>query len=1270
MQKAYNHQSSEEKIYENWEDSGDMRADVNSSKKAFTIPLPPPNVTGQLHLGHAAMLAIEDIMIRYKKMTGHESLWIPGTDHAAIATENVVLKHLGAKSREEYSREEFLGHCREFASDKHDIIINQMKKMGAWLDWSREAYTFDDERNFAVNKIFKQLYEDGLIVRGHRLINWSVGAQSVLADDEVEWEERKEPFYYIRCGEFIMGTVRSETKCADSPVVVHPEGEYVRTKFTDKKGKSEIFILSKNLFEDEAKRSKMLNLLDTEGTWEALEAKKGKDLVGQEFEYETYAGKRKFYVLADEVIDMEKGTGAMTISCNHSADDYDLGKRLGLDNYFFDKIDFEGNMKAISGSCEGMTIAEARKESAKIMKEKGLLVGEEKDYSHRTPLCYRSGCVVEPMVSPQWFVAVEKEYTCKFTGEKTTLKKLTQEAVRNKQVKIIPEKFEKIYFQWIDNLHDWCISRQIWWGHQIPVWYDKDDKIHLGKEQKFIFARHGETTAGQNKIVQGKEDSLSESGMVHAETLAKEVKEKNITRIISSDHARAKETAEIVAKKLGLEIEIWKEFGGIDFGTITEEPVIKGKMALERSMEKETGETTQEVFDRVKKGWEKLRKESTEGKILVVSHRSILSALETVRAGRTVDEFLKTRQRKEGAKFGVWGEVSAFQEPDVKKSLICVKHGEIASSKKNGGDVIIPLSNIPSLTETGKDQAKEVAELLKKRKISKIICSDLKETKETAEIIKKELGLNIAVEPWTDFDGFSYSEKFAGKIIEKGPLVEEKRKELFKRAKPVYEKLKEIKTTGDVLLVANDTLLSLLFANKKELSFKDFLIYLRRDWDVKLRKETTFEEILLSKKGTLRQDEDTLDTWFSSALWPFSTVGWPNENDPEFQKFYPNDVLETGHDILFFWVARMIMFGRYATGKYPFHTVYLHGLVTDEKGKKMSKSKGNGIDPLTMIEKFGADPVRLALVIGSTPGQKIPIGEAKISGYRNFVNKLWNAGRFVQMQLEQHDLNISDKKAEPKSLVDKWIAHRFEEVEKEVRKNLEAYNMSKAGEAIYHFVWDEFCDWYLEAQKVAPNPQFLTWLYLEILKLIHPLCPFVTEEIYTLFEGNDKSLMNEVFPDFDFQDEKSASLFTTIQQIVTEIRKVRADKKLNPKDKISAKINSAKPELKENEAIIKSLANLSEVEFGENLEKPERSATVLVEGIEIFIEIPFDANAEKVRLEKEKSQLEKQISGLKSRLSKKSYIDKAPEHLVNQTKEQLKKANADLTKIETSLKEL
>ncbi len=1091
MEKAYNHLQSESDIYAAWEASGAMRADETSSKPPFTIPLPPPNVTGELHLGHAAMLAIQDIMTRYKKMQGYEVLWLPGTDHAAIATENVVIKHHGKTSREEWpSREAFMVDAKTFADEKHDNIVNQMKRMGSWLDWSREAYTFDEPRNFAVNRIFKDLYQDGLIERGYRLINWSTGAQSVLSDDELEYDDVKEPFYYIKCGKFIMGTVRPETKCANSPLIVHPDEDYV--EFESSAGDN--FIVIKRLFDDKEKFFKTLNFLDAEASYQVVATTKGSDLVGQQFTAETYAGKREFFVIADEVIDPEKGSGAMTISASHSADDYDLAKRLGLDDMFIEKINLEGNMTDIAGPVAGMFVKKARNVSGKLLEEKGLLVGKDTNYSHRVPLCYRSGCVVEPMISPQWFIMVEKEYTHPVDG-KTTLKKQMQAAVRGFEgesegaVKIIPERFNKEYFRWIDNLQDWCISRQIWWGHRIPVWYDDQNQIHLAEAQEIIFARHGEATCNRDGKVPSHKDPLTNKGRQHAKDMISVLKDEKVGVIVSGNSVRNTETAEILAEGLGVEVMHIPELSSYDTKEVAGMTIdeIGRVAAIKYCKEHGKGENFDAFVARLRVGLEKLKKVKADGKIVFVTNRSIYSVLQVIRDGGDTSEIFERRSKNSHLPHGLIDRWPIFQAPE---------------------------------------------------------------------------GVN------------------------------------------------------------------------------------------------------------LKQDEDTLDTWFSSALWPFSTLGWPNENAPDMAKFYNNavngqgtDVLETGWDILFFWVARMIMFGRYATHKFPFHTVYLHGMVTDEHGKKMSKSKGNGINPIDMIDEYGADPVRLALVIGSTPGQKIPIGPNKIKGYRNFVNKLWNATRFVGMQSEDLEKAVpAAPKTDGLSLTDQWILSRLGEVSSAVKTALEAYDISTAGDTIYHFVWGEFCDWYLEASKVEPNLEVLRYTLAEILKLTHPLCPFITQQCWQeLFA--DSLIIEEAFPAENFKDENAVTQFQTVQSLVGAIRTIRAEKGLNPKDKIAAGIKTDEAFVKSTAPLVTALANLSALDVASSLDTPEHSATMVVNDLELFVAVPFDEKAEAARVEKQISELEQKIAGLKGRLNNPSYTEKAPEHLVNQTREQLAQAESELAKL-------
>ena len=905
MPKAYEPQRYEKDIYEMWEQSGAFRPNPNGDKDPYVIAIPPPNITGQLHAGHAMFLTIEDIMIRYKRMQGHQALWIPGTDHAAIATETVVLKKNGITDRnKELTRDEFMQKAEKFVEETGGIIRRQIRRMGASCDWKREAYTFDAPRNHAVNTIFKQLYDKGLIYRGNRLINWSTGAQSVLADDELEWEDKREPFYSIRCGEFVIGTVRSETKCADSPVVIHPDAQYVRFQIND----GERLTVVKNLWDDKERLHKTLNMVDLEGA-NIIETIAGADLVGNQFTAETYAGERTFYVIADaKVIDPDKGTGIMTISSCHSADDYELAKRRKLDQTWIQKIDFEGNMTDIAGSCAGMFVAKARNVSGKLMAEKGLLVGKDDHYQHRVPICYRSGVIVEPMISKQWFIDVEKEFVDDYTGEVTSLKKMTYDAVlaQDAEVTIVPERFNKIYRHWIENLRDWCISRQIWWGHRIPVWYDAE-----------------------------------------------------------------------------------------------------GKIAAVGSCEDETG---------------------------------------------------------------------------------------------------------------------------------------------------------------------------------------------------------------------------------------------------------------------LAQDEDTLDTWFSSALWPFSTLGWPNQDNADFKDFYPTDVLETGHDILFFWVARMIMFGKFATGQYPFRTVYLHGLVQDEKGQKMSKSKGNGIDPIEIIDEFGTDALRLSLIMGTTPGNNSNIGKQKIAGCRNFCNKLWNISRYIlSTQGEGGVESMTDLQI--------WLNHKITNLTAETNQALEQYQFGVAAEKLWHFTWEEFADIALEAAKAENNPQTFAQLkqvLTTLLQLWHPFIPFVTEAIWK-YVDTESHLIIQPYPEStEIRNQKSEIRnFEEVNAVAAKIRSMRKLAGVDPTKKITAHVTSENAQalqvLQNDKTIIESLARLETLSFEVNNDTD--GATDREAGFDIFLPNHgmIDAAAEQERLKKELQNAEKYLLSLEDKLSNPGFTDKAPTALVDKTKAQAEETREKIMVMKSKL---
>lgn len=714
--KPYDPKETEDKIYKIWEDSGFFNPDVciqkeitNEKAETFSIVLPPPNVTGILHLGHAATLTIEDIMVRFNRMRGKRTLWLPGTDHAAIATQSKVEKILEkeeGKRKSDLGREEFLKKVNQFAKESHDTIITQTKKMGASLDWSREAFTLDEKRSLAVRTTFKKMYEDGLIYRGHRIVNWDPKGQTVISDDEIVYKEEKTKFYYLKYGPFTIGTARPETKFGDKYVVMHPKDERYK-EYTD----------------------------------------------GQKIELEWINGPITATVVKDESIDMEFGTGVMTITPWHSTVDFEIAERHKLDKEQI--IDKYGKLLPIAGEFAGVKIKDAREKIIEKMQSKGL-VEKIEDYTHNIATAERTEALIEPQIMNQWFINVNKPIKDR---DNKTLKELMLEAVKDGEINIIPERFERVYYNWIENLRDWCISRQIWYGHRIPVWY-KGNEIYCGIEAP------------------------------------------------------------------------------------TEE------------------------------GWS--------------------------------------------------------------------------------------------------------------------------------------------------------------------------------------------------------------------------------------------------------QDEDTLDTWFSSGLWTFSTLGWPDLNSPDFKNYHPTNVLETGYDILFFWIARMILMSKYLLGDIPFKTVYMHGLVRDSQGRKMSKSLGNSLDPLLLTEKYGADAVRMSLIIGTGPGNDSRMSEDKIRAYKNYANKLWNITRFVLSNTNDTkiDYNFKDYVDSDKEL----IKERDLLIE-EITKEMDEFKFYLVGEKIYQYTWSRFADVILEESKnifssgvekdILSRKHFLMNTLETILKILHPFMPFVTEEIWSMMPQKDKLLLVEKWPILD-----------------------------------------------------------------------------------------------------------------------------------------------------------
>lgn len=868
---AYSANDWEDTLYTSWKKSGFFNPDVCIEKnvtaadaKPFSIVLPPPNVTGVLHAGHATMLALQDILIRYHRMKGDRTLWLPGTDHAAIATQSKVEKILldeEGKTRYDLGREKFLERVEKFAQDSHDTIVHQIAKMGSSVDWTREAYTADDERNFAVRTAFKKMYDDGIIYRGERIVNWDPNMQTTVSDDEIEWKTETTPLYYLQYGPFVIATARPETKFGDKYVVMHPDDERY-TAFTH----------------------------------------------GQQIELEWISGTVTATVIKDSVIDPEFGTGVMTITPWHDTTDFEIATRHNLEKEQI--IDEQGKLLPVAGELAGLPIKEARTKVIDVLKQKNLVVKIEENYSHNIATNSRGGGIIEPQIKKQWFVSVTKEF--ERDGKTVTLKSLMQDVVRSKQITILPERFEKTYFHWIDNLRDWCISRQLWFGHRIPVWY-REDETYCGIE-----APDGD-------------------------------------------------------------------------------------------------------------GWE--------------------------------------------------------------------------------------------------------------------------------------------------------------------------------------------------------------------------------------------------------QDPDTLDTWFSSGLWTFSTLGWPKDT-PDFKTYHPTSVLETGYDILFFWVARMILMSEYFLSDIPFQHVYLHGLVRDEQGRKMSKSLGNIIDPLDVIAQYGADAMRLSLVIGSTPGNDTRLSNEKIVSYRNFVNKLWNMGRYVTTAVVPAALSWNvpgDFATREVSEADSWILGRLIDTKQEVTRHLESYNISLAAETLRDFTWNEVADWYIEIHKIEKNDTVLVTVFNELMKLWHPFMPFVTEALYqSFYPDHEKPLMVQSWMTENLPTEISPSSFQAIIDLITRIRNVRALYHIDPTEKPWLTIVDVEKKLASFIPLIKRLGRIEEVTLTDAEEQPEETARILSGNIKSFLHLGgvIDIEKERARLSKEKESAEKYITGIKARLNDPRFTSKAPQHIIEQNEASLKETEQKLAELEESIANL
>ncbi len=884
LSKAYDSTSVEDAIYDAWVKSEyftpENLPNLDNRKESFCISLPPPNVTGTLHIGHAVMLALEDAMIRFARMSGKRALWVPGTDHAAIATQTKVEKLLMKEGitdpRKELGREKFLERVCEFATQSHDTIINQLKKIGVSIDWTRKAYTLDDKRSFAVRTAFTRMYDAGLIYRGYKVVNWDPKGQTTVSDDEVEHKESKAVLYTFRYNKDFpipIATTRPETKVGDTAVAVHPDGKW-------------------------------------------------KDYVGQEFKNVEFAGtKLNIKIIADNEVDPEFGTGALGVTPAHSIIDAEMAQRHNLEMVHV--IDESAKMNSQAGKLvDGLSTIEAREKVVGWLRDNNLIEsGVEVDQS--ISVAQRSGGVIEPLPKSQWFIYVNKEFAFKQSnrnpikglknGEMVTLKKLMRHAVESGEIKILPDRFENVYYHWIDNLRDWCISRQIWFGHQIPVWY-RSKKIDNAKDSYIEYRVETETYVG---------------------------------------------------------------------------------------VEAPEGE-----------GWQ--------------------------------------------------------------------------------------------------------------------------------------------------------------------------------------------------------------------------------------------------------QDSDTLDTWFSSGLWTFSTLGWPNEDSEDLRIYHPTAVMETGYDILFFWVARMVLMSTCLLGEVPFKTVYLHGLVRDEQGRKMSKSLDNAIDPLDSIKEFGADATRLSMMIGQTPGNDTKLSQEKIASYRNFTNKLWNISRFVFMSV---DLVESISKApKPQTLADKWILARYAQVVERVTEHYERYEYSLLGETLRDFTWSEFADWYLEIAKVQKKQgiestdSILLYVLEGLLKLWHPLMPFVTEELYKQF--NNGMIMVADWPKVQLSiSEADIELFDRLREIITALRNARAEYKIPYSKQIDVTIEGAL-ELEDYKDVVASMVKTGSITWSKKAKKPEGALSLLAGGAKLYVSIGdlIDPSKERARIQDELIEVEAYIKRLSLKLENKEFVGNAPEQVVQSEQEKLKEA--------------
>lgn len=864
--KAYVPQENENDIYRLWESSGFFNPDnapLPETAQTYTIILPPPNITAKLHIGHSVALSIEDLLIRYKRMNGYRTLWVPGTDHAAIATQMVVEKKIfeeTGQTRHDLGKEALLEKIWEFLKSTQSEILGQMRKLGASLDWSREAFTLDEARQKAVRRLFVEMYQEGAIYRGERIVNWCPHCQSTLADDEVEYSEQATTLYtfkYTPDFPIAISTTRPETKLGDTAVAVNPKDERYQK------------------------------------------------YLGQEFSLDFVGQKLTIKIIGDRNVDPDFGTGALGVTPAHSMVDWQMAQENDL--AIIKVINEQGLIREGFGDYSNLSVKAAREKLVDELKTTGLLISEE-EINHNISTCYRCDTPIEPLLSKQWFVGVDRPL--KRLGGKS-LKEKALAVAQEGSLKFIPERFNKRYQDWMSNLHDWCISRQIWFGHSIPVWY-RDGEVYCD-----------------------------------------------------------------------------------------------------------------------------------------------------------------------------------FKAPEG--------------------------------------------------------------------------------EGWV-------------------------------------------------------------------------------------------------------QDPDTLDTWFSSGMWTFSTLGWPDnyQNGKKFgdlANFHPTQVLETGYEILTLWVSRMVMMSMFALGELPFESVYLHGTILDKYGKKMSKSKGNGVDPLVAVNEYGADALRLSLLMGSTPGNDSRYSADRVKAKRNFINKLWNITRYILAQPGVAECQLNSW-PEPKTVADRWILAELSATISEVHKRLDSFEFSLAAETLTEFTRDKLADWYLEIAKIeGGKTEILNYLLSAILRLWHPFIPFVTEKIWQSFRPG--ILMIEQWPDFNpIADEEAKATFIFWRDLIVAIRNARSANKIAPGVQLEALVFSVKNQESialGAELITKLKTGLSSLTFVNEDPKPKNAVAVVVQDTIVYLLAAIDPEKEAARIAKEREVLEKLISNLSERLSNQEFVSRAPAQIVNQEKEKLAAYQAELNKLKETI---